>query len=199
MQAYFIKSAASAADFPDDLGSEVAVVGRSNSGKSSAINTILGSSKLARVSKTPGRTQLINFFGVGDRQRLVDLPGYGYARVAAPVRARWQALVTSYFETRQSLSGLVITIDARRGITALDAQMMAWTETLEIPVLLLCTKTDKLSRGRASAQVMRIRADAPATALVEAFSSLTGHGAPEARAWIEERLGIVHGRQNAEE
>jgi GTP-binding protein len=195
MQAYFIKSAADAAGFPDDSGSEVAIVGRSNSGKSSAINTILGSTKLARVSKTPGRTQLINFFNVGERRRLVDLPGYGYARVATSMRSRWQSLVTSYFRRRKSLSGLVITLDVRRGITDLDARMLAWAERLGIPVLLLVTKTDKLSRGRASARVLGIREDAPETAAVQAFSALSGRGASEARAWIGERLGIADGHR----
>lgn len=190
MNARFLKSAARSGDFPPDRGLEVAVVGRSNSGKSSAINAILGRSKLARVSRTPGRTQLINFFSLAEDRRLVDLPGYGYARVAGAVRDRWKELISAYFESRQSIAGLIITIDIRRGIMPLDEDMIDWAQSLGIPVLLLATKADKLSRSAAKAQLRSIeRAVAGSHAVVQLFSSPRRLGVDEARSQLQAWLG----------
>ena len=133
--AVFLKSAASPADFPADTGREVAFVGRSNSGKSTAVNVVTGARKLARVSKTPGRTQLLNFFSLGDGRRLVDLPGYGFARVAPEVQARWEKALEAYLSRRESLAGLVVTMDIRRGMTRLDEQLLRWLQSRrELPV-----------------------------------------------------------------
>ena len=183
--AVFIKSAARPADFPPDTGREVAFVGRSNSGKSTAVNVITGARKLARVSKTPGRTQLLNFFSFGEDRRLVDLPGYGFARVAPDVQALWRKSLEAYLSTRASLAGLVVTMDIRRGITPLDDTLLRWLEPRELPVAVLLTKADKLSRSAAIAQERALqKAVGPAVELTR-FSALTGDGVPEAQAWIE--------------
>lgn len=186
--AVFLKSAAKPGDFPPDRGREVAFVGRSNSGKSTAVNLLTGAKKLARVSKTPGRTQLVNFFAVGDERRLVDLPGYGFARVAPDVQARWQRLIESYLRERQALVGLVITMDIRRGVTRLDEQLLRWLEPRGLPIAVLLTKADKLSRG-AGIQRQREIGDilGPGIRLVR-FSALSHDGVEEAQGWLEEWL-----------
>ena len=187
--AVFLKSAASPADFPADTGREVAFVGRSNSGKSTAVNLIAGARKLARVSKTPGRTRLINFFSLGEDRRLVDLPGYGFARVAPDVQARWQRLLETYLRERASIVGLMITVDIRRGLTQLDLQLLRWLEPRELPVAILLTKADKLSRGAGMAQQQEVaKTLLPSTRLTR-FSSLTRDGVAEARAWLDGWLG----------
>lgn len=148
-----------------------------------------GQKKLARVSKTPGRTQLINFFSMSDVNRLVDLPGYGFARVGPEVRARWQVLMTSYFESRQSLVGLMITVDIRRGILDLDQTMLAWCQNLGISVCILATKADKLSRSASMTRTMAIAKDAgDLCERVIRFSSLTPTGIDEANGQIEHWL-----------
>ena len=189
MNPRFIKSAAAKADLPPDTGREVAVVGRSNSGKSSAINRIVGARKLARVSKTPGRTQLINFFELAPERRLVDLPGYGFARVPAATQARWQTLIEAYFADRQSLAGLIITIDIRRGFRDLDFAAMEWAAMLGVPLLLLLAKADKLSRGAGLKQLQAMTATAPTDAALTLFSAISGEGVDRAReqllAWLE--------------
>ena len=189
MQAKFLKSAAGADGFPDDSGTEVAFVGRSNSGKSSAINRITGQTKLARVSKTPGRTQLINFFDLGDGRRLVDLPGYGFARVPERVRREWRELVSDYFESRRSLTGLFLTVDIRRGLTEGDDQMIRWALELDCPVAVLMTKADKLSRGAGMSDVMRARSSLGSDALVIRFSARDGTGVDEATKQLLEWVG----------
>jgi GTP-binding protein len=185
----FLKSAAAPADCPADEGLEVAIVGRSNSGKSSAINRIAGRKKLARVSKTPGRTRLLNFFELAPGRRLVDLPGYGFAAVPEAVRADWRGLLEGYFATRRSLRGLVVTVDARRGLMDLDELMLAWAARLGVPVLLLLTKVDKLSRGAGLAARRRVAIQAGQGVGVELFSALEGTGVEAARAqlaaWLE--------------
>lgn len=190
MNVEFMKSAAGRSDFPSDTGAEVAVVGRSNSGKSSAINAMFGSAKLARVSKTPGRTQLINFFSLGEQQRCVDLPGYGFARVAPSVRQHWESLMTTYFESRASLRGLLLTVDVRRGIGELDDRMLHWCAQLCVPVHILATKADKLSRNKAAQARFAMAAAAAERAVgVTAFSApkLTGVEAArtQLRGWLE--------------
>src|SRR5262245_25994645 len=178
--AVFLKSAARPADFPADAGREVAFVGRSNSGKSTAVNVVTGARKLARVSKTPGRTQLLNFFSFGEDRRLVDLPGYGFARVAPEVQARWEKALEAYLSTRASLAGLVVTMDIRRGMTPLDDTLLRWLEPRELPVAVLLTKADKLSRAAGIAQERALQeAVGPAVKLTR-FSALTKDGVPEA-------------------
>ena len=183
--AVFLKSAARPADFPPDTGREVAFVGRSNSGKSTAVNLVTGARKLARVSKTPGRTQLLNFFSFGEERRLVDLPGYGFARVAPDVQKLWRKSLETYLSTRASLVGLVVTMDIRRGMTPLDETLLRWLESRELPVAVLLTKADKLSRGAGIAQERALGAALGAGVRVARFSALTGDGVREAQAWIE--------------
>jgi GTP-binding protein len=132
--AKFILSAASPDQFPSDRGTEVAVAGRSNAGKSSAINVIVNRRQFARTSKTPGRTQFVNFFELREDRRLVDLPGYGFARVAESVRKNWAALLEAYFLERKSLSGLILVVDARRQLTDFDRQMLALADSVDVPV-----------------------------------------------------------------
>lgn len=183
--AVFIKSAARPADFPPDTGREVAFVGRSNSGKSTAVNVITGARKLARVSKTPGRTQLLNFFSFGEERRLVDLPGYGFARVAPDVQALWRRSLEAYLSTRASLAGLIVTMDIRRGMTPLDDTLLRWLEPRELPVAVLLTKADKLSRSAGLAQERALQKTVGPTVKLTRFSALTGDGVHQAQAWIE--------------
>lgn len=186
----FLKSAASPADFPPDVGREVAFIGRSNSGKSTAVNAIARTQKLARVSKTPGRTQLLNFFAVGESRRLVDLPGYGFARVAAEVQARWQRALETYLAERASLVGLVLTLDIRRDLTALDAELLRWLEPRrpELPIAALLTKADKLGRGAAAERERALAAELGPRLEVIRFSGVSGEGVAAAQAWLERLL-----------
>lgn len=185
----FLKSAVRPLDFPPDEGREVAVAGRSNSGKSSAINALLGVNKLARTSKTPGRTQLVNFFGLTQSARIVDLPGYGFARVPPEVRERWRDMIEGYFAARTSLAGLVVTVDIRRDLTELDVAMLQFANDLDLETLVLLTKADKLSRGAAAAASHRVVRAPIAPARVIAFSALKRQGIGPARSqlatWLE--------------
>ncbi|HEX7237506.1 MAG TPA: ribosome biogenesis GTP-binding protein YihA/YsxC [Gammaproteobacteria bacterium] len=188
--AVFLKSAASPADFPADAGREVAFVGRSNSGKSTAVNVVTGARKLARVSKTPGRTQLLNFFSFGEGRRLVDLPGYGFASVAPEIQARWEKSLEAYLSSRASLAGLIVTMDIRRGMTRLDELLLRWLEPRELPVAVLLTKADKLSRAAGIAQERALGAALGGGVRLTRFSALTGDGVKEAQAWIEAWLSV---------
>ena len=190
--AVFLKSAAAPADFPPDIGREVAFVGRSNSGKSTAVNVVTGTRKLARVSKTPGRTQLLNFFSFGEDRRLVDLPGYGFARVAPEVQARWQKSLETYLLRRASLVGLIVTMDIRRGMTRLDEQLLRWLESHRaLPVAVLLTKADKLSRSERLAQQRAMGAALGPEVKLVPFSAVSGEGVEDAKAWIETWLSGV--------
>lgn len=180
----FLKSVADAAGFPSDEGREVAFVGRSNSGKSTAINALLGARKLARVSKTPGRTQLVNFFAVAPGARVVDLPGYGFARVPAATRDRWRALLETYFRERASLAGLVVTVDIRRGLKRLDRAMLDWITPRELPVAILLTKSDKLSRSAGLAQQHAAARELGPDIFVTRFSALDTTGLTAAKSWL---------------
>jgi GTP-binding protein len=186
--AIFLKSAADFKDFPVDDGREVAFVGRSNSGKSTAVNALTGAKKLARVSKTPGRTQLLNFFAVGEGRRLVDLPGYGFARVAPEVQARWRRSLEAYLRERASLVGLIVTMDIRRGVTTLDDTLLRWLEPRGLPVAVLLTKADKLSRGAAIEQERKVAAELGPDVKATRFSALTGEGVAMAQQWLEDWL-----------
>ncbi|MGK0335481.1 MAG: GTP-binding protein, partial [Candidatus Azotimanducaceae bacterium] len=146
-EATFLKSAATLQQCPADLGAEVAFCGRSNAGKSSALNCLTDQKKLARTSKTPGRTQLINFFSLSESLRLVDLPGYGYAKVPPKMKAEWQRNLDDYLRGRDSLRGLIQVMDIRHPLREFDKLMLEWSESAELPVHILLTKADKLKRG----------------------------------------------------
>jgi len=192
-EAHFIKSANALGQFVPDTGAEVAVAGRSNAGKSSAINVIVNRRQFARTSKTPGRTQLVNFFSLQDEQRLIDLPGYGFARVSDKMRAHWRNLIADYFEARQSLRGLFLIVDIRRQLTAFDEQMLAFAEQVSLPTHVLLTKTDKLKRGQAAKALLEVRRDLGDIATVQHFSALTRLGEDEARAKLDEFLALRAG------
>jgi GTP-binding protein len=178
---------------PADEGFEVAFAGRSNAGKSSAINAICHQSRLARTSKTPGRTQQLIFFRLDDERRLVDLPGYGFARVSQAIKANWQALMGRYLEQRRCLRGLVVVMDIRHPLTEFDRRMIAWGVAAQRPMLLLLTKADKLGRGAAQSTVAQVRrsvADAGAPVLVQAFSATNRLGLDEAQGQLSQWLEL---------
>jgi GTP-binding protein len=174
-------------DLPLHGGREVAFVGRSNAGKSSAINTLANHVRLAYTSKTPGRTQHLNYFTLGENKFLVDLPGYGYAKVPPDVKAHWEHLLSEYLQTREALCGLVVIMDARHPLTGLDQQMLDWFGLTGKPVHVLLTKSDKLSRQQATATLNRVKLQLkeqfPNTT-VQLFSSLKKTGTEEAEAVI---------------
>ncbi len=188
-EARFIKSANAPPQFVPDAGAEVAFAGRSNAGKSSAINIIVNRRQFARTSKTPGRTRLVNFFHLADDQRLVDLPGYGFAKVATSMRHHWADLMADYFETRQSLKGMFLIVDIRRQLTEFDQQMLAFAGSVGLPTHVLLTKADKLKRGQAATAELEVRRDLKNVATVQQFSALTRTGEDAARAKLELFLG----------
>ena len=189
----FISGAASVRQLPLDVGAEVAFAGRSNAGKSSAINSITGSRSLARTGKTPGRTREINFFQLGEDRRLVDLPGYGYAQVPKRMKAHWGQLLADYLARRTSLRGVVVIMDVRRPFTDLDQQLVDWCARATLPVHVLLTKCDKLSRG-AGAQALvnatRIASNQIQEISLQLFSALKSVGTAEARqqivSWLDD-------------
>ncbi|MEC9374897.1 MAG: ribosome biogenesis GTP-binding protein YihA/YsxC [Pseudomonadota bacterium] len=148
--ASFLISANHPRQFFDDIGIEIVFAGRSNAGKSSAINSIVNQRGFARISKSPGRTQLINFFQLRDKQRLVDLPGYGFAKVPKNVQDHWAKLIENYFHNRHSLAGIFIIVDIRRGLSDYDRKMLQWSERLGCSAHVLLSKSDKLKRNKAS-------------------------------------------------
>ncbi len=178
-RATFLRAAARLDQAPADEGREVAFAGRSNAGKSSAINTLCDQGRLARTSKRPGRTQQLVFFEIEEGRRLVDLPGYGYAKVSTAVKLQWQGVMAEYLRRRQSLAGLVVVMDIRHPLTDFDLRMLDWSRETSLPLLLLLTKSDKLNRGPGLAQLNRVRR---AVAMegdrvrVERFSSLEREG-----------------------
>lgn len=189
--ATFFHSAHYLRDLPPATGIEVAFAGRSNAGKSSAINTLANHTRLAFVSKQPGRTQLINFFTLGSDRYLVDLPGYGYAKVPEAMRKHWQDVLSAYLSQRFSLHGLVLVMDARHPLTPLDRQMLDWFCPTGKPVHVLLTKSDKLSRNEAMQTLARVRAELGKSwgnCSAQLFSSLKKQGVEEAEqvigAWL---------------
>ena len=188
--ASFIKSANAPAGFVPDEGAEVAFAGRSNAGKSSAINVIVNRRQFARTSKTPGRTQLINFFALRDGARIVDLPGYGFARVSEKMREHWADLIAEYFETRASLRGLFLIVDIRRGLNEFDRQMLAFAESVGLPVHVLLTKSDKLGRGQAARALHAAERELGDGATAQQFSAQSREGEGQAREKLEEFLGL---------
>lgn len=185
---HFVISAPDIRHLPRDEGIEVAFAGRSNAGKSSALNTLTNQKGLARTSKTPGRTQLINLFEVVDGVRLVDLPGYGYAEVPEEMKLKWQRALGEYLQKRNCLKGLVVLMDIRHPLKDLDQQMITWAVAVGTPVLLLLTKADKLASGARKAQLNMVReAIIPfmGDIQVEAFSSLKKIGVDKLREKLD--------------
>ncbi len=186
-KATFTISAPDIRRLPADSGIEVAFAGRSNAGKSSALNTLTNQRSLARTSKTPGRTQLINIFEIAENKRLVDLPGYGFAKVPMEMKKKWQKALGEYLEKRQCLKGLVILMDIRHPLKDLDMDLIQWAAEGDLPVLALLTKSDKLSQGKVSSQVLAVKkelAGLNADIKVQAFSSLKRTGSAQADAVI---------------
>jgi GTP-binding protein len=187
-QAQFLLSAWQPHQFPADQGTEVAFAGRSNAGKSSALNAITGRRDLARTSKTPGRTQLINFFELATGHRLADLPGYGYAKVPEEMKRHWRELMSRYVEMRQSLVGLLLIMDARHPLTEFDWQMLEWTRANGLDSHLLLTKADKLNRGEATQALRSVRARVAPEVTVQLFSAPDKTGVDEARGRVLQML-----------
>ena len=191
-KAYFTKSAPSIRECPPETGHEVAFAGRSNAGKSSAINA-LTNQKLARTSKTPGRTQLINFFNLSDTQRMVDLPGYGYAKVSREQKEKWQRDLSEYLQKRQSLRGLVLLMDIRHPLQEFDTTMLRWAVSGNMPVHILLTKADKLSRMQANNSLFAVQKQLKALNLdklasVQCFSALKNTGLDELKSKLQNWL-----------
>lgn len=190
-KAYFTQSAPSIRECPPEEGVEVAFAGRSNAGKSSAINALTNNGKLARTSKTPGRTQLINFFSLSENQRLVDLPGYGYAKVSRDLKEQWQRYLSEYLHTRRCLQGLVLLMDIRHPLQEFDTTMLDWAAQANMPVHILLTKADKLSRGAAGSVLIQVKkavkdAGLADTVTAQCFSSLKNSGIDQ----LKEKLQI---------
>lgn len=187
----FVTSAAEAHQLAPDVGREVAFAGRSNSGKSTAINSITQRAGLARVSRTPGRTQLINFFELSTERRLVDLPGYGFAKVPERIRLKWLQLMEHYFNVRESLVGLILIVDSRRGLGAQDVVMLEWVLARDRQAHVLLTKADKLNRQESQSVLRETLAACADTAVsAQLFSAHSKLGFDEARAVMDRWLGI---------
>lgn len=189
--AEFLTSASRLSQCPADVGWEVAFAGRSNAGKSSAINTLTDNRKLARTSKTPGRTQLINFFSLSEEQRLVDLPGYGFAKVPEAVKREWTRQLEHYLQERRCLRGLILLMDVRRPLLDFDRMMLDWAVAAGMPVHVLLTKADKLKKGPAKSTLLQVRselADRADMVSVQLFSALKKSGLGDLRkvlnAWL---------------
>ena len=183
-EAQFIKSTPTLAGLPPDVGAEIAFAGRSNAGKSSAINALTEHPQLARVSKTPGRTQHLVFFDVSRERRLVDLPGYGYAKVPEAMRLEWRGVIDGYLRDRTSLRGLVLMMDIRLPMTPFDVQMLEWTTARKLETQILLTKADKLNRGpglNVLKQVEKALRERGFTAQIELFSAPTKQGVQPVR------------------
>jgi GTP-binding protein len=186
---HFITSAPDIRHLPEDEGIEIAFAGRSNAGKSSSLNRLTNQKSLAKTSKTPGRTQLINLFKVADNCHIVDLPGYGFAQVPLEMKKKWQKSLGEYLQKRQSLKGLVVLMDIRHPMKDLDTQLIAWAVECAIPVLVLLTKADKLKSGARKSQILKIRQEAlqfGGDVQVDGFSSLSGIGVDILRSKMDE-------------
>jgi len=201
-KATYLKSVPTLALCPTDLEFEVAFAGRSNAGKSSALNVITSQKSLARTSKTPGRTQLINFFTLDEQRALVDLPGYGYAKVKLEKKLEWQQGLTEYVERRESLRGLILLMDSRMPPTEIDELLLQWTADLQLPVHVLLTKCDKLKKGPAKANLLKVRKWLNETyphASVQLFSSLKRTGLDEAWNKLDEWMAFSREKPTQQE
>jgi len=198
-QAKFINSSPHLRDTPPDQGLEVAFAGRSNAGKSSAINALTRQSSLARISKTPGRTQMLNFFAINERQRFVDLPGYGYAKVPLAVKKKWHELMETYLTGRKSLCAIVLVMDVRHPLTEFDWQMIEWCEHTDLPLHILLTKADKLNYGAAKNALLQVQKelkDASFPLTIQLFSSLKKTGIDEVHAALDRLFKPVEQAQS---
>ena len=193
-QTRFILGTPDARRAPPDEGVEVAIAGRSNAGKSSALNVLTGQRALARISKAPGRTREINFFEVQAGIRLVDLPGYGYAKVSRSMKQQWQRNISSYLETRQSLGGVIVLMDVRHPLKEIDQQILGWCHAADLLTHVLLTKSDKLKRGPAKTALLQTRKALQSLhpeATVQLFSAHTRDGAEELQRLLDEWLGLA--------
>lgn len=188
--AQFLKSVPSPQLAPEDTGREVAFAGRSNAGKSSALNRLTTQKSLARTSKTPGRTQHLVFFGIDETRRLVDLPGYGFAKVPEKVKRDWAASLENYLQNRQSLQGLILLMDIRHPLTEFDQKMLHWCLHANMPVHILLTKADKLKRGAAQNTLLSVKRELAELPLVsiQLFSATNGTGLDEALTVLDNWL-----------
>jgi len=191
--ARFLISAAKLSQCPEDVGAEVAFAGRSNAGKSSAINSLTNQNSLARTSKTPGRTQLINFFDLNiEGLRIVDLPGYGYAKVPIAMKEHWQKHLDDYLQRRQCLRGVVLVMDIRHPMKEFDEMMINWCESTGVPLHILLTKADKIKRGPAQATLLKIRKETRERLAdkvsVQVFSALKKDGVDQLRNRLDSWL-----------
>ena len=187
--ANFLKSSAKINQLPPDEGYEVAFAGRSNAGKSSALNCITDNKQLARTSKTPGRTQLINLFSLDEQRRLVDLPGYGYAKVPKAMKENWQETLIEYLQVRQCLKGMVLLMDIRHPLKEHDITMLHWAIESELPTHILLTKSDKLKRGAIAQAVKKVKQTyelAEHLVSVQPFSSLKKEGLEQVCTVLDE-------------
>ena len=194
--ARFLTSAPTLGECPDDLGAEVAFAGRSNAGKSSAINALTRNGRLARTSKTPGRTQLLNFFSLSDELRLVDLPGYGFAKVPLSVKQQWQRHLEQYLQARHSLRGLILLMDIRHPLQEFDWQLISWAQACAMPIHMLLTKADKLKYGAAKATLLDVQRAVKDREQISAqlFSATAGTGLETLQAKLDDwLLGPVDG------
>lgn len=189
--AEYVISAHHLRQLPDDTGYEVAFAGRSNAGKSSAINTLTEQKSLARTSKTPGRTQQIVIFDIDEQRRIADLPGYGYAKVPEKLKAHWQQVMQRYFEQRQCLKGVVLVMDIRHPMKPFDEQMLAWCSASNIPCHVLMTKADKLKRGPAQAALHKLRKALPPGATAQVFSAKNREGMELLLERLNQWYGLV--------
>lgn len=186
----FILSAYQLEQLPADHGIEIAFIGRSNAGKSSALNVITGKRNLARVSKTPGRTQAINVFAVNDELRLIDLPGYGYAKVPPEIKLHWEAIIDRYLQHRKSLRGIILLMDIRHPLQLFDRHLLAWANKYTLPVHILLTKADKLNKNVSLRKLHEVTKELEHYSLVtvQAFSSLTKQGVADALLQLDQWL-----------
>jgi len=187
---FYLKSVHEPGQLPAEGGIEVAVAGRSNAGKSSALNAICDHLKLARTSKTPGRTQQLVYFQVAAGRFLVDLPGYGFAKVPEALRLHWRGLIDGYFGARQSLAGLVVVVDIRHPLKPFDRMMLDYASARGFPAHVLLTKADKLPRGQQAKALLAVRRELEGVASVQLFSASSKLGVEEARAWLADLLQL---------
>ena len=188
-QAKFILSASQLSEAPEDQGKEIAFAGRSNAGKSSAINTLTRQNALARISKTPGRTQLLNFFEIDGQRKFVDLPGYGYAKVPLAVKKKWHKMMETYLHKRDALCGIVLVMDVRHPLTDFDMQMIEWCVYTQLPLHILLTKADKLNYGAAKNILLKVQrelAEMNVEVTLQLFSSLKKTGIDDVHQVLDE-------------
>ena len=192
-KAYFLLSVADQKQLPQDRGIEIAIFGRSNAGKSSVINCITQNKHLARVSKTPGRTQHINMFVIDEKRRLADLPGYGYAKVPLAIKKQWHSLVDAYVRSRESLKGAILVMDIRHPLTDLDAQFLTFCDHAHLPVHILLNKADKLSQRESQKIFQEVKAALTPycnSVTLQVFSALKGTGVKELYRLLNEWYGF---------